>query len=293
MRKIKDKEELHEGYQGWSNWETWNVALWIQNDESAYRIVQKAYNADNLEDIVINQIYPDGTPDMDSAREFGPVNWVEVYEDAILDESNTNENEPIQENASQNDWFLRNFDYESIAVGLYWWCTDNHSGQSSDGYKALSILSELYRPGRSESGVEPGTQEEMVYDRIESEAMALSLAQEVVDYMMEESTNDDSEPIQEKANVKKIIGDLAGDFSGSNEEQMKGVQLLKGLATSDEDLANKFMKKLDAATTKISKELTKDESVEDEIITVDRDAQINEEDALEPGDRIRIVRDTK
>jgi len=38
---------------------------------------------------------------------------------------------------------------------------------------------------------------------------------------------------------------------------MKGVQLLKGLALSNEDLANEFMKKLDTATTEISKELLK------------------------------------
>jgi len=63
----------------------------------------------------------------------------------------------------------------------------------------------------------------------------------------------------QEADIKKIIKDLAGDFSGSNESQMKGVQLLKGLATSDDELANKFMKKLDKATTDISKELSKED----------------------------------
>ena len=57
------------------------------------------------------------------------------------------------------------------------------------------------------------------------------------------------------ADVKQIIKDLQGNFSGSNDEQMKAVQLLKGLATSDEDISNEFMKKLDQATTKISKEV--------------------------------------
>lgn len=61
------------------------------------------------------------------------------------------------------------------------------------------------------------------------------------------------------ADISKIIKDLQGNFSGSNEDQMKGVQLLKGLATSDEPLSNEFMKKLDTATTQISKEVLKKE----------------------------------
>lgn len=61
----------------------------------------------------------------------------------------------------------------------------------------------------------------------------------------------------DKEVVKQIIKDLGGSFSKDNESQMKGVQLLKGLALSDEDLANEFMKKLDTATTEISKELLK------------------------------------
>ena len=61
----------------------------------------------------------------------------------------------------------------------------------------------------------------------------------------------------DKEVVKQIIKDLGDSFSKDNESQMKGVQLLKGLALSDEDLANEFMKKLDTATNEISKELLK------------------------------------
>jgi len=60
---------------------------------------------------------------------------------------------------------------------------------------------------------------------------------------------------EDDVDVKKIISDLANSFSGSNEEQMKAVQLLKGLAVSDSDIANEFMKKLDAATTEIANEM--------------------------------------
>jgi len=63
--------------------------------------------------------------------------------------------------------------------------------------------------------------------------------------------------IQEaEVDVNKMIKDLGGDFSGSNEDQMRGVQLLKGLALSDDPKANEFMQKLDAATTQISQEMS-------------------------------------
>jgi hypothetical protein len=65
-----------------------------------------------------------------------------------------------------------------------------------------------------------------------------------------------------EADVSKIIKDLSGNFAGSNEDQMKSVQLLKGLATSDDPLANKFMQALDKATTKISNDLSRDKKKE-------------------------------
>ena len=62
-------------------------------------------------------------------------------------------------------------------------------------------------------------------------------------------------PYIEAVDIKKIIKDLQGDFGGDNASQMKGVQLLKGLATSEDPLSNKFMKALNTAMTKISKEV--------------------------------------
>jgi len=60
---------------------------------------------------------------------------------------------------------------------------------------------------------------------------------------------------QEEVDVSKIIKDvIETDWSGSNEEQMKAVSLLKGLATSDDAKANKFMKALDKATSSMKAE---------------------------------------
>ena len=86
--------------------------------------------------------------------------------------------------------------------------------------------------------------------------------------------------IQEaEADVSKIIKDLGGSFAGSNEEQMKAVQLLKGLALSDDPKANEFIEKLDAATTQISNDLSegnygKKKKVKEEVETVEESKSI-------------------
>ena len=60
----------------------------------------------------------------------------------------------------------------------------------------------------------------------------------------EEDTNEDKS--------KKVINDLINtSWSGSNEEQMKAIQLLKGLALSDSPEANAFMKKIDDFTSSL------------------------------------------
>lgn len=121
-----------------------------------------------------------------------------------------------------------------------------------------------------------------------------------------------------EADVSKIIKDLGDSFGGSNEEQMKGVQLLKGLATSDEPLANEFMKAVDKATSEISNKLLKKEESADtakcpdcgedylvntgycptckkkvkeskeEVIEVTEDVRVGDI-ILEKGDKIKIV----
>lgn len=69
-----------------------------------------------------------------------------------------------------------------------------------------------------------------------------------------------------EADVNAIIKSLSADLGSSNEDQGKLLQLMKGLAFSDDPKANEFMKKVNAATTKISKEMS--ESVEPEADTI-------------------------
>jgi len=60
---------------------------------------------------------------------------------------------------------------------------------------------------------------------------------------------------KEATDVKEIIGEVIDtNWGGSNDEQMKAVQLLKGIATSDEAISNKFMKALDKATSAMKKD---------------------------------------
>lgn len=69
----------------------------------------------------------------------------------------------------------------------------------------------------------------------------------------------------DEADVGKLIKDLGNNFGGNNEDQMRAVQLLKGLATSDDPKANEFMKALDKATTQISKDMSEKKEERKEI----------------------------
>lgn len=63
----------------------------------------------------------------------------------------------------------------------------------------------------------------------------------------------------EAVDVQKVIKELIDTgWSGSNESQMKAVQLLKGLATSDDPASNAFMKKLDKFTSGLKAEKSED-----------------------------------
>jgi len=65
---------------------------------------------------------------------------------------------------------------------------------------------------------------------------------------LEESVRTMNEAFDTGKVIKALIDT---SFGGSNEEQMKAIQLMKGLATSDDPMSNKFMKALDAFTSKM------------------------------------------
>jgi len=58
------------------------------------------------------------------------------------------------------------------------------------------------------------------------------------------------ENLDEKVDVKKIIKEvIETTWSSDNESQMKVLQLMKGIATSDDPASNKFMKDIDKFTS--------------------------------------------
>lgn len=73
-----------------------------------------------------------------------------------------------------NEFQVNEFDNFDIAGGLYWYAVENHSGQWSDGYRALSKLSKVYRPSPLRRGPEDENAQ-AVYDSIPSEEVALAL----------------------------------------------------------------------------------------------------------------------
>ena len=77
-------------YHGWKNWETWNVALWLGNDEGAYReclrLAKRANHYRPIEsdhaELIVRELMPDGTPGMDQTdKGYAAVDWNEIAAD--------------------------------------------------------------------------------------------------------------------------------------------------------------------------------------------------------------------
>ena len=61
------------GYNGWANWETWNVALWLGNDESLYKLARRFVDYKDLANYLVESgttSTPDGAdyqdPELDT-----------------------------------------------------------------------------------------------------------------------------------------------------------------------------------------------------------------------------------
>ena len=75
-----------------------------------------------------------------------------------------------------------------------------------------------------------------------------------IEKLIAEEKGAKEEVIEEAVDIGNVIKSLSDtDFKGSNQEQMKGVQLLKGLAASDDPKATAFMDKLSDAFTSVAK----------------------------------------
>ena len=51
MTVTYQKDVFNVQYNGWTNYETWNVALWLENDEGLYNLIQDS-SVSSYDDLV-------------------------------------------------------------------------------------------------------------------------------------------------------------------------------------------------------------------------------------------------
>lgn len=69
-------------YNGYANYETWNLCLWFDNDEGLYNLYREnagKWDADSAR-VLAHEVFPTGTPDMDTPGDMCLVDWSEVAE---------------------------------------------------------------------------------------------------------------------------------------------------------------------------------------------------------------------
>lgn len=76
--------------------------------------------------------------------------------------------------------------------------------------------------------------------------MEKTKAEELLDQMEEKTGKEKPEAVDVKSIIKEVIDT---NWSKDNESQMKVLQLMKGIATSEDPMSNKFMKKIDDFTS--------------------------------------------
>lgn len=113
--------------------------------------------------------------------------------------------------------------------------------------KELSILGNTYASCREDKKKE----EDLESNKTKCSKIAWSAVNKY-DSKNESIVKTMREAEDEEEKSRKAIKDLiATKWSGSNQNQMKAVQLLKGLALADTKVANDFMKDLDNLTSKM------------------------------------------
>lgn len=87
-------------YNGWTNWETWQILLWIDNEEYSHkemrRFLRRNRHSQSLPKLIeefVRELYPNGTPDMDSADEYTAVNWDEITHH-LVEEYDNDDDQP-------------------------------------------------------------------------------------------------------------------------------------------------------------------------------------------------------
>ena len=65
-----------------------------------------------------------------------------------------------------------------IACAVFWYLNDNHSGQFTQAYKALCVISKIYKPGFIESGPKKYDLSWEIYEQLDLDT-AITLANEL------------------------------------------------------------------------------------------------------------------
>lgn len=92
--------------------------------------------------------------------------------------------------------------------------------------------------------------EERVHGKVDDVLNEIQSIRRRVSRVDEQDLSDDE---QQSWDIIKDLGDT--DFTGSNEDQFKGVELLQGLASADNDVADMFMDELSDAYTEVAESI--------------------------------------